>query len=77
MQDHLIELLTRSYQVPAPVDPQHTLEELGLDSLGLAELGAELQDRFGFLVEEGDILPTTTVAALAELVEDKGAKTPR
>ncbi|WP_431041727.1 acyl carrier protein [Streptomyces sp. P1-3] len=70
---YLSDLLDRTYQVPGPIDPERSFQELEVDSLSLAELGAQLEEEFGVTIEEEELTPATTVTALAELLEARGA----
>ncbi|MFD4504886.1 acyl carrier protein [Streptomyces sp. NPDC058457] len=53
-----------------------TFAELELDSLSLAELGAQLEDDLGVTVDEDNLTPRTTVADIAALLEAQGAVLP-
>ncbi|MFI1524024.1 acyl carrier protein [Kitasatospora cineracea] len=77
MRTYLADLLSSTYQIPVPVDPTATFEELGLDSLSLAELGAHLQDRLGLELAEGEVSASTSVDSLADLLAGKGVEVPR
>ncbi|RAJ31280.1 acyl carrier protein [Kitasatospora sp. SolWspMP-SS2h] len=77
MHAFLSDVLARNFQVQPPVEPDATLEELGLDSLARAEFGAELQDSLRIEVGEDELASTTTVAQLAATLEAKGAAVPR
>lgn len=77
MITYVTDLLTGPYQVAGDIVPSARLTELGLDSLALAELAAELQDTFGIRVEADEITTATTVDDLVSLLEGKGAKVPR
>ncbi|MFD5554699.1 acyl carrier protein [Streptomyces sp. NPDC127068] len=74
MYTYLTTLLTGQYQVACEIEPTATLAELGLDSLLVAELGADLQDALDVPIEDGDITLSTTAEQLAALLEAKGAK---
>jgi len=51
-----------------------SLEEVGMDSLAIVELGLEIQKQFNVSIEEGEITPDTTISELTELVTTKGAE---
>lgn len=53
-----------------------TFEELELDSLAPAELGAQLEEDRGVTVDEENLTSTTTVADIAALLEVQGAVVP-
>ncbi|MER6079126.1 phosphopantetheine-binding protein [Streptomyces sp. NPDC001833] len=74
--EYLSVLLSTVYQVTAPIDPEKTFQELELDSLSLAELGAQLEEEFGVAIADEDVAGTTTVARLAALLEARGAAIP-
>ncbi|MZF85526.1 acyl carrier protein [Streptomyces sp. SID5643] len=74
--DYLATILGTVYKVPGVIEPTMSFQQLELDSLSLAELGAQLEDDLGVTVEEEDLAPTTTVAELAELLEAQGAVVP-
>ncbi|MFF2025127.1 acyl carrier protein [Streptomyces sp. NPDC058171] len=74
--DYLSTLLTTVYQVPGTIDADRSFQELEVDSLSLAELGAQLEDEFGVTVDEEELTPSTTVAQLAVLLEASGAVLP-
>ncbi|MFJ8335907.1 acyl carrier protein [Streptomyces sp. NPDC094437] len=73
---YLTELLRTAYKVPGEIDPQRSFLELDVDSLSLAELGAQLEDELGVTVEEEELSAVTTVAQLAALLEARGAVVP-
>ncbi|MER5885378.1 phosphopantetheine-binding protein [Streptomyces sp. NPDC001941] len=77
MRTYINSLLTGPYQVPPPVAEDASLTQLGLDSLALAELAAELQDVLRVPVTGDDVTPHTTVTELATSLEAKGATVPR
>ena len=73
----LSEILVEKYNVKAhAVRPEATLEELGLDSLSLAELLFDLEDKFDIEVpeERADLSTLGEAAALVdELIRAKTA----
>jgi acyl carrier protein len=58
------------------IEPTMTFNDLDLDSLSLAELGAQLEDDLGVTVEEENLTAETTVADIAALLEAQGAVVP-
>ncbi|MFC9132791.1 acyl carrier protein [Streptomyces sp. NPDC057099] len=74
--DYLSTILTTVHKVPGPVDPEKSFQELDVDSLSLAELGAQLEDEFEVTIDEEELTPSTTVAELAVLLESGGAVLP-
>ncbi|MEV5203391.1 acyl carrier protein [Streptomyces sp. NPDC053720] len=74
--DYLATILGTVYKVPGAIEPTMSFQDLEIDSLSLAELGAQLEDDLGVTVEEENLAPTTTVAELADLLEAQGAVVP-
>ncbi|MDX3310851.1 acyl carrier protein [Streptomyces sp. NPDC054884] len=74
--DYLATILGTVYKVPGVIEPTMSFQDLEIDSLSLAELGAQLEDDLGVTVEEENLAPTTTVAELVELLEAQGAVVP-
>ena len=54
-----------------PVTPEASLADLGLDSLGLADLAVALEERFGVRLAQGDVGGLRTVRDVAETVRQK------
>lgn len=48
-----------------------TLESLNADSLDLVELAMELEEEFGFSIEQSDIASIKTLGDVVKLVESK------
>ena len=68
--DYLKEILVEKYNVdPAAVRPEATLTELGLDSLSLAELLFDLEDKFEVEIPE-DRGQLTTLGSAAALIDE-------
>lgn len=74
--DYLTRLLGSVYKVTETIEPTRSFKDLELDSLLLAELGAQLEDELGVTIEEEDLTEDTTVAELASLLEAAGAVVP-
>jgi acyl carrier protein len=74
--DYRINLLGTVYKVPGTIDPDKSFVDLEVDSLSLAELGAQLEDELGVEVAEEDLSSLTTVSELARLLESRGADIP-
>lgn len=74
--DYLIRLLGTTYKVTETIEPTRSFKDLDLDSLLLAELGAQLEDDLGVTIEEENLTSDTTVADLADLLEAAGAVIP-
>lgn len=76
MQDQIISIIAREAVLePAEVRPEMTLEELGLDSLGLVEMIFAIEETFGVSVPFNANEPTQTdfdvssVGAIVRAVE--------
>lgn len=76
MQDQIISIIAREAVLePAEVRPEMTLEELGLDSLGLVEMIFAIEETFGVSVPFNVNEPTQTdfdvssVGAIVRAVE--------
>ncbi|WAX77127.1 acyl carrier protein [Streptomyces sp. KMM 9044] len=50
--EYLTNLLGNVYKVPGTIDPEKSFLDLKVDSLSLAELGAQLTDDLGIEVAE-------------------------
>ena len=48
-----------------------TLSSLGADSLDMVELSMELEDEFGFMMEQSDITAIKTLGDVVRFVESK------
>src|SRR5437588_1380987 len=57
----------------APVRPEASLTELGLDSLACAELAVALEDRFGVRLGAGDVERLRTVSDVVRALESPRA----
>ncbi|GAA1397708.1 hypothetical protein GCM10009639_35450 [Kitasatospora putterlickiae] len=76
IRDHLVALLGDTFEVdPATIRPDATLSELGLDSLGVAELLVVLQERWGVPLDEGLGGDDLTVESLTAVVTELRADT--
>ncbi|GAA2274587.1 hypothetical protein GCM10010145_51800 [Streptomyces ruber] len=58
---------------PAPITPDATLAQAGVDSMALTVLSMTVEDRLGLLVTEAVLAQAPTVAALAGLVAGRAA----
>jgi acyl carrier protein len=76
MFEYLCTILSTTYRVSVTIEPTMTFNDLDLDSLSLAELGAQLEDDLGVTVEEENLTAETTVADIAALLEAQGAVVP-
>jgi 1-acyl-sn-glycerol-3-phosphate acyltransferase len=64
----IVEVSARLAARPIPVTPQTHLLELGLDSLGYAELAIVLDDQFGVRLRDADVAGDRTLADVAATV---------
>lgn len=76
MYEYLTDLLTNSFEATAAVQTSSRLEDLGLESLALAELVDVLQESLRVPVENDELSLAMTVQDLADLLERKGATVP-
>lgn len=74
--DYITNILGKVYNVPGDIESTRSFQDLQVDSLSLAELGAQLEDALGVTIDEEDLTSGTTVAELAELLENSGAVIP-
>jgi acyl carrier protein len=72
--DAISSVLVDKFNVdPAKVDPETTLEQLGLDSLALMEFVFAVEDRFDVRIPEDKLDPRqagVTLQQLAELLDE-------
>ena len=76
MYEYLTSLLKNRFDMEAEPEPGLTLEELDVDSLTRAELGAYLEDNLGAAVDDRAITGDTTIEGLAELLTSAGIAAP-
>jgi acyl carrier protein len=78
--DAISSVLVDKFNVdPAKVDPETTLEQLGLDSLALMEFVFAVEDRFDVRIPEDKLDPRqagVTLQHLAELLDEALAAKP-
>jgi acyl carrier protein len=78
--DAISSVLVDKFEVdPAKVDPETTLEQLGLDSLALMEFVFAVEDRFDVRIPEDKLDPRqagVTLQHLAELLDEALAAKP-
>lgn len=68
--DRLRSLLAKDYGLdPATLLPDATLDELGVDSLGVAELMFNVEDEFGVTIP-GDPVALATVGDVVAYIDD-------
>jgi acyl carrier protein len=69
----IVTLLIDKYEAPEDTGPDSHFEDLGIDSLVLAEVAVDLSGTCGIRVEEHDLSSAGTPAAAAEVLRAKGA----
>lgn len=74
MLDTVISILTQKAGLPAgPVTPTATLKEAGVDSMAIAVLAMIIEDEYGLVVTESALSTHSTIAELAEFIEQHQA----
>jgi acyl carrier protein len=69
LYEHLKSILVDDLQLKADrIRPEATLEETGLDSLGVVELSLVLGKRYGVEISDDELLETATIAGVADLL---------
>ena len=72
VRKELIELLKNHTQEGTPVSPRsHLVADLGIDSLGVMELLADLEDKFGITIPDETLRDVDTVEDVATAIETK------
>jgi acyl carrier protein len=65
-------LLAERFGVPADaIRPDATFEELGMDSLALAEFAFVLRDEFAVLLQRSEVTKRNSVADVARLIQEQ------
>ncbi|PSJ29134.1 acyl carrier protein [Streptosporangium nondiastaticum] len=65
--DLLRSILTSNFRIPEnEIQPQVTLEQLGVDSLALAELSLIIHERFGMKVDRESATRNATIAEIVD-----------
>jgi acyl carrier protein len=68
----LTQLLTTELKLdPQRLRPESSLEEAGLDSLGIVELSVTLSDRLGVEIADDELNAVKTLAALDRMVGER------
>lgn len=66
LEDFLIQRLAAARKrTPADIDPQRPFNELGIDSLDAITLIGEVEERFGWTIDPGELFDHPTPRALA------------
>ncbi|SER13176.1 acyl carrier protein [Actinokineospora terrae] len=56
MNTTILDLVAEKAELPAAqLDPAHTLEDIGLDSLHLMEIALWMQKEYGVVIAEGEL----------------------
>ncbi|WP_053738045.1 enoyl-CoA hydratase-related protein [Nocardia sp. NRRL S-836] len=76
MYEYLSNLLKNRFDLEAETKPGLTFEELDVDSLTRAELGAYLEDNLGATIDDRAITGDTTIEDLAALLTAAGVAAP-
>ncbi|RDI31767.1 acyl carrier protein [Lentzea flaviverrucosa] len=76
MYEYLSDLLKNRFDMEAVPRPGLTLDELDVDSLTRAELGAYLEDNLGATIDDRAITGDTTIDGLADLLTSAGVAAP-
>ncbi|MEU0336746.1 acyl carrier protein [Streptomyces sp. NPDC006193] len=67
--EQLKSILTTNGGLPAaPITPEASLADAGIDSMALVILSMQVEDRLGTQISEDELATATSVAGLAELV---------
>jgi acyl carrier protein len=70
MKGALIELLGQHAQAGAQIsDSSHLVADLGIDSLGVMEIVADLEDKFSLKIPDEALREVETVADVAKAIE--------
>lgn len=70
----IVDRLKDKYEAPEDTAADAVFEDLGIDSLVLAELAVDLTGLTGVRVEESDLSDAGTPAAAAKALHAKGAR---
>jgi acyl carrier protein len=75
--DTLVSILTRDYSVPREqINPEATLETLGLDSLSILELMFKIEDRYKVKITDDTPTDLLTVSDVVRYIESLLARNP-
>ncbi len=70
-----IEILTRHVEHPRPIQPgDHIQNDLGLDSLGVMEVVADIEDRFDVQIPQETLSSISTVDDVAKALTQLRAR---
>lgn len=69
MYEQLSDILTNTFQVPIElIEPTATLDDMGLDSLDLAELAVVIEKEMGVRLSDDELIEDTRIQDVAELI---------
>lgn len=69
MYEQLKQIMERKFQVPGEdIEPQATLEDLGLDSLDLVELALVIKKEIGVRVTDDDLAEAGRLESIVDLI---------
>lgn len=71
-QDKIFDRIADQFKTDrASLSAETTLESLNADSLDMVELSMEIEDEFGFSIEQSDISSIKNLGDIVKLVESK------
>jgi acyl carrier protein len=74
MYEQLKQIMERKFQVPTEdIEPEATLNDLGLDSLDLVELALAIEKEIGVRVTDDDLAEAGRLKSVVDLVTSRGA----
>ncbi len=72
LQDELIEVIAAEAQVDrAKLEPDATLEEIGLDSVDLVSVIFAVEDKYGVSIGESDLERSATLGEMVQVIQKK------
>jgi acyl carrier protein len=72
----IVDRLKDKYEAPEDTEADSVFDDLGIDSLVLAELAVDLTGVTGVRIEESDLSDAGTPSAAAKALHAKGARVP-
>ena len=74
MYEQLKQILERKFQVPTEdIEPEATLDDLGLDSLDLVEFALVIEKEIGVRVSDDDLVQAGQLKSVVDLIMSRGA----
>jgi len=75
VRTELLELLGQHVQTGTPiVESSHLVADLGIDSLGVMEIVADIEDKFGLNIPDEALREVNTVADVATAIDTRLAR---